>query len=101
MPDTTHPGQAPDAQYTRQGQAGVRRTVHEILILLRNSGKGWAGLLFPSVNQNGPSWGVPQKRFFHMISMQKQCKIIVFTWKSCEKTFLRHPRAGAEIRARA
>jgi hypothetical protein len=32
LPDTTYPGQAPDAQYTRPGQACLRRTVQEILI---------------------------------------------------------------------
>ena len=48
-PDTTHPGQAPDAQYTRPGQAGLRRTVEEIHILCPFVGRGWSGLHFTTI----------------------------------------------------
>jgi hypothetical protein len=69
LPDTTHPQRAPDTQYTRPGQAALRRTVGEILIFFPFFGGVWKGLHLPTVIQNGGSWRGVQKRFFPHFSM--------------------------------
>ena len=48
-PDTAHPQRAPDAHYTRPGQAGLRRTVQKILNYYWFFGKGWTRFVLPTV----------------------------------------------------
>ncbi len=69
-PDTTHPRRAPHAQYTRQGQAGVRRTVRKVRIFLTFLGRGRSGLQLPLLIQNGTSWRGQANVFFSEISIK-------------------------------
>ena len=61
--DTTYPGQAPHAQYTRPGQACLPCTVQEIWNYFPIFEQGPAGFVLTSVIQNGSSWRGPQKHF--------------------------------------
>jgi hypothetical protein len=54
--DTTHLGEAPDAQYTRPGQGGLRRTVQKIRNCLQNFIYPCTPFVLTFVTQNDPSW---------------------------------------------
>jgi len=64
--DTTYPGQAPHAQYSRPGQACLPCTVQKISIYLSFFVQFDAPFVLPSVIQNGSSWRGPQKRFLNV-----------------------------------
>jgi len=72
-PDTAHPQRAPDAHYTRPGQAGLRRTVQKIMNYYWFFGKGRSGFVLTTVMQKPTSWRGPQRLLFAIKNNEKLC----------------------------